>query len=60
MLRGDAERKKKKDGGIPLNRDGLGVMIEAGEEKKTGFTLQKFRRLSYCKGKKENDVLLQD
>ena len=34
MLRGDAERKKKKDGGIPLNRDGLGVLIEAGEEKK--------------------------
>ena len=25
--------RKKKDGGIPLNRDGLGVMIEAGEEK---------------------------
>ena len=37
MLRGDAERKKKKDGGIPLNRDGLGVLIEAGEEKKNRF-----------------------
>ena len=42
MLRGDAERKKKKDGGIPLNRDGLGVMIEAGEEKKQVLRCKSF------------------